>query len=125
MAVTDASRLAMHKDLTAALGEESANTLMEHLPTKGAAELATKTDLDNLRTELDARFDKIDARFDKIDARFDKTDARFDKTDARFDKIDAAMATGFAKQLRWVVGTMVAMQAGTIATVGLILAYTR
>ncbi|MEZ5255178.1 MAG: hypothetical protein R2689_15115 [Microthrixaceae bacterium] len=125
MAVTDANRLAMHKDLTAALGEESANTLMEHLPTKGAAELATKTDLDNLRTELDARFDKIDARFDKIDARFDKTDARFDKTDARFDKIDAAMATGFAKQLRWVVGTMVAMQAGTIATVGLILAYTR
>ena len=118
MAVTDANRLAMHKDLTAALGEESANTLMEHLPTKGAAELATKTDLDNLRTELDARFDKIDARFDKIDA-------RFDKTDARFDKIDAAMATGFAKQLRWVVGTMVAMQAGTIATVGLILAYTR
>ncbi|MCB1286080.1 MAG: hypothetical protein KDB20_17405, partial [Microthrixaceae bacterium] len=88
MAVTDANRLAMHKDLTAALGEESANTLMEHLPTKGAAELATKTDLDNLRTELDARFDKIDARFDKIDARFDKTDARFDKTDARFDKID-------------------------------------
>ena len=125
MAVTDANRLAMHKDLTAALGEESANTLMEHLPTKGAAELATKTDLDNLRTELDARFDKIDARFDKIDARFDKTDARFDKTDARFDKIDAAMATGFAKQLRWVVGTLVAMQAGTIATVGLILAYTR
>lgn len=125
MAVTDANRLAMHKDLTAALGEESANTLMEHLPTKGAAELATKTDLDNLRTELDARFDKIDARFDKTDARFDKTDARFDKIDARFDKIDAAMATGFAKQLRWVVGTMVAMQAGTIATVGLILAYTR
>ena len=125
MAVTDANRLAMHKDLTAALGEESANTLMEHLPTKGAAELATKTDLDNLRTELDARFDKTDARFDKVDARFDKTDARFDKIDARFDKIDAAMATGFAKQLRWVVGTMVAMQAGTIATVGLILAYTR
>jgi hypothetical protein len=45
MVITEAKRFDMHTKLRQALGEEVADTLMEHLPPVGWGDVATKTDL--------------------------------------------------------------------------------
>ena len=57
MVITESNRHRLHQALIDALGEQEAATLMEHLPPIGWADVATKGDLDHLRTVIDARFD--------------------------------------------------------------------
>lgn len=64
MVITESNRHRLHQALIDALGEQEAATLMEHLPPIGWADVATKGDLDHLRTVIDARFDTTEARFD-------------------------------------------------------------
>ena len=46
MAITDAQRHRLHQRLEETLGPDEANTLMEHLPPVGWADVATRRDLD-------------------------------------------------------------------------------
>jgi hypothetical protein len=50
--ISEQQRLEMHRGLVAALGEEVANVLMEHLPPSGWSEVATRSDMDHLGTTL-------------------------------------------------------------------------
>jgi hypothetical protein len=52
MAIDEGSRHRMYLKLEEVLGAEEAETLMEHLPPVGWADVATKRDLDHLRVEL-------------------------------------------------------------------------
>lgn len=56
MAITDAQRHRLHQRLEETLGTDEANTLMEHLPPVGWADVATRRDVDAAelltRTEL-------------------------------------------------------------------------
>ncbi len=52
MIVSEADRHRLHSRLIEALGQDVADTLMEHLPPSGWADVATKRDLDLLRAEL-------------------------------------------------------------------------
>jgi hypothetical protein len=54
MPVDDRTRLNLHRKLEATLGREEADTLMAHLPPVTWNEVATKDDLDMLRTILRA-----------------------------------------------------------------------
>ena len=54
MAVTDQSRYDLHRKLDTVLGTEEATTLMEHLPPVGWADVARRSDLDNLERSLRA-----------------------------------------------------------------------
>ena len=56
MPVDDRTRLNLHRKLDAVLGPEEADTLMAHLPPVTWNEVATKDDLERLRTELRADF---------------------------------------------------------------------
>lgn len=73
MGVTEQQRHALLTWFEEQMGPERAATMMELMPPAGAAELATKRDLDDLERRLDARFAAIDARFDAQDARFGAT----------------------------------------------------
>ena len=57
MAITEESRHAMVDALTEALGKEAAMTLVEHLPPVGWADVATRTDLEQLEERMTLRFD--------------------------------------------------------------------
>jgi hypothetical protein len=57
MAITEKSRHELYRRLEEILGPDEANTLMEHLPPVGWADVATKEDLHQLETRLDARFE--------------------------------------------------------------------
>lgn len=60
MTITELSRFQLHQRLREALGEDEAETLMEHLPPLGWADVATKRDLDQLQN-LTARDLKLAA----------------------------------------------------------------
>lgn len=52
MSISNADRHELHNALGELLGEREANTLMEHLPPVGWADVATKRDLDHLEDQL-------------------------------------------------------------------------
>jgi hypothetical protein len=69
MGVTEQQRHELLAWFEEQMGHERAATMMELMPPAGAADLATKRDLDDLERRLDARFDAQDARFDaKLEA---------------------------------------------------------
>ena len=47
MTITEAKRLELHQDLRNTIGVEAADTLMEHLPPTGWADVVRRSDLDN------------------------------------------------------------------------------
>ena len=55
IAVTESQRFEMHASLRKLMGDEVANTMMEHLPPFGWADVARKSDIDR----LDARIDRL------------------------------------------------------------------
>lgn len=64
MALDERARHELFLRLEAALGPESAETLMEMLPPVGWADVATKRDLDALEERMSLRFSSVDQRFE-------------------------------------------------------------
>ena len=50
--ITEAQRFEMHTCLRGLMGEEVANTMMEHLPPSGWSDVARKSDLDLVKLEI-------------------------------------------------------------------------
>ena len=59
MAIDERARHQLYLRLEQHLGPEAATTLMEHLPPTGWAEVATKRDLDHLRSATKADIDHL------------------------------------------------------------------
>ena len=59
MAISEASRHEMHVKLEEVLGAEVANTVMEHLPPVGWADVATKRDLDAVQVLMKRDLDAV------------------------------------------------------------------
>jgi len=141
MAITEHTRHQLHRALIESLGEEEAATLMEHLPPVGWADVATKSDIDNLRVATKTDFDNLRADFDNLRTAT-KTD--FDnlrtstKTDFdnlrtslsdRMDKMAADLRTEMANQFReaqrWTLTTMFGLTALATTVLGVIITVTR
>ncbi|MFM9226023.1 MAG: hypothetical protein ACKOQ1_05270, partial [Actinomycetota bacterium] len=84
----------MHLALQRVLGDDVANTVMDHLPPSGWNDLVRARDIvemelrldgrsDNLETRLTTRVDTLEAR---LDAQIDTLEARLD---ARIDTLEA------------------------------------
>jgi hypothetical protein len=74
MTFSEAARLALYTRPEEVLGHENADTLMMSLPSYGAENLATKTDIDR----LDNRFDRLEDRFDRLEDRLDRQGERME-----------------------------------------------
>jgi S-adenosylhomocysteine hydrolase len=69
MALSEASRHEMYVKLEEVLGAQVANTVMEHLPPVGWADVATKRDLDGLQVLMKHDLDAQSALFEsKLEA---------------------------------------------------------
>ena len=79
MAIDERTRHEMYSGLEEKLGTKVADAVMAHLPPVGWAEVATKQDLEFLRTANGQRFDQVDARFDQVDVRFGRLEGRVDE----------------------------------------------
>ena len=53
MSISEAQRFEMHSSLRKVMGDDVANTLMEHLPPMGWADVARKSDIDHLDKRID------------------------------------------------------------------------
>ena len=91
MTISESDRLEMHLKLKSVLGDDVANTVMEHLPPSGWGDVARKSDLDHVVAMMNARFDAVHERFTSIDARFTSVDARFDMMQSQIDGLRHAM----------------------------------
>jgi hypothetical protein len=69
MAISEGSRHALYQRLEEVLGRDNAETLMEHLPPVGWADVATKRDLDALtvatKRDLENLENRLIARMDQ------------------------------------------------------------
>jgi hypothetical protein len=66
MSLTETKRLEMRRGLKQRLGNDVADSLMEHLPPVAWADVARQADLEHLRSYMDTRFNAVDARFSGI-----------------------------------------------------------
>lgn len=69
MAITEADRYAMHTDLIQNIGEKAANTLMEHLPPSGWANVATMKDFKPIEEKIQSLEKTMNTGFANIDRR--------------------------------------------------------
>ena len=88
MTTTEHRRDDLHHRLDDVLGPDHATTLMDHLPTVPWRDLATREDVQRLRSEMEVRFDQMDLRLERIVNRLDHLDDRQDHLDSRLDHLD-------------------------------------
>lgn len=62
MAITEARRFEMHLELKKRLGDDVADTLMEHLPPGGWDDVVRRGEIEQLGRLVDVRFANVDAR---------------------------------------------------------------
>ena len=95
MAVSEASRHQLYRQVEHLMGHDNATTLMELLPPVGWADVATKHGLAALEERLSMRFDamdvKFEARFGVVDHGFGAMDHKFEAMDAKFEARFGAM----------------------------------
>jgi hypothetical protein len=109
MSVTEAQRLTLRTSLVAAIGEPATDVLMEAMPPIDYDNLATKADLNVLRTDMDARFAMVDARFVALSA-----ELRGEMTGLRGEMatLGGDLRTEMASLTRILVGTHIASMLG-------------
>ncbi len=79
MGVDELARLRLANKAVNLFGEKEAQTLMEHLPLGGIANLATKDDLFLTKAELRAEFQELRADFERLRADFEQLRADFER----------------------------------------------
>jgi hypothetical protein len=79
MGVDELARLRLANKAVNLFGEKEAQTLMEHLPLGGIANLATKDDLFLTKAELRAEFQELRADFEQLRADFEQLRADFER----------------------------------------------
>ena len=62
MSVTESKRFQLHLALKEVLGDKMADTLIDHLPPTGWADVARKDDLNKLERQLDRQFTSLERR---------------------------------------------------------------
>ena len=108
MTISEAQRLELYLGLQKVLGDDMANTIMNHLPPSGWGDVARVSDfnpvkmqihgiekqIDGLERRLDGfeqRIDVLDQRMDGLERRIDLLDRRMDNLEHRMDRIEQKM----------------------------------
>ena len=118
MVMTETQRTTLYSQLTDAIGQEAARTLMEQLPPSGWDQVATKDDVKAseklLQRELNASETRVlgelketegrlmiqvadsesrqGARIDETNTRIDQANTRIDQTNTRIDQTNRALS---------------------------------
>jgi hypothetical protein len=66
MTVTEAQRFAMHSELKKALGDDVADTMMEHLPPTGWADVARKDDVETALGVIRRDIERVEKRLNTV-----------------------------------------------------------
>ena len=97
MAVDERSRHELYRRLDEVLGPDAATTLIEHLPSVGWADVATKHDLTALEERMELRFARVDDRLDRIEEGFEE---RLNGVNDRIEASASGLRAMFEHELR-------------------------
>ncbi len=125
MAMTETQRTTMYSQLTDAIGQDAARTLMEQLPPSGWDQVATKDDVKAserlLQRELKASEKMLHGELKETEGRLMaqmaaselRQGARIDETNRELSKLKGEVQTGFAelqltlaKHTRWMAAVL-------------------
>ena len=98
MTISEAQRLELYLGLQKVLGDDMANTMMNHLPPSGWGDVARVSDFNPVKMQihgiekqidgLEQRIDVLDQRMDGLEHRIDLLDRRMDGLEHRTDRIE-------------------------------------
>ncbi len=101
MTISEAQRLELYLGLQKVLGDDMANTMMNHLPPSGWGDVARVSDFNPVKMQihgiekqidgLEQRIDVLDQRMDGLERRIDLLDRRMDGLEHRMDRIELKM----------------------------------
>ncbi len=111
MGVDELARLRLANKAVNLFGEKEAQTLMEHLPLGGIANLATKDDLFLTKAELRAQFEQLRADFEQLRADFEQLRADFEQLRADFERLRADVAESMRRQTITLITVMTTINA--------------
>lgn len=111
MTITEAQRFEMHLGLRDKLGDDVANTLMEHLPPSGWSDVARTHDIDRLDDRISSLEVRLDDRIDSVEERM-KTE--FASVHRDLESVRREVM-GIRTTLRTTIGIMVTVAAGLMA----------
>lgn len=69
MSTTESRRLQLHLTLKKVLGDDMAETLMDHLPPTGWADVARRDDVERVERQMDRQFAELDRRLGALERR--------------------------------------------------------
>lgn len=108
MSISEAQRFDMHRGLRDTLGDDVADTLMEHLPPTGWGDVARTRDIDR----LEARIDRLDARIDRLETRFSHLESRLEMLHSEFFELRDDLTQRLDTFGHWAIG--LAITYGTV-----------
>ncbi len=76
MAISEAQRFELHLGHQKVLGDDMANTLMEHLPPSGWSDVVRVDQLAQVERRINIRIDMLEHRMDGFDRRMEAFDSR-------------------------------------------------
>jgi len=104
MSITQSRRYEMHEVLREKLGVGAADTLVEHLPSEGWGDVATKKDLSQVRTELQTEIALLRSELHQQIALLRSEMIQMEERLTM--KIDLAIAKAISNQNKWMIGFM-------------------
>ena len=99
MAVDERTRHEMYLGLEERLGPKVADALMQHLPSIGWAEVATKRDVDMLAATTRHEIDGLHQKIDRLDQKIDRLDQKIDGLDRKVDREVGSLRESTAREL--------------------------
>lgn len=116
MTISEQSRHELYTRLQAALGDDAATTLMEHLPPVGWADVATKRDLDNLESRLLGSYRKLDGKIDAVESRLDsKIDVVESRLAGKIDALENRLLAAFRSEMMTLQRTFILALMGSVS----------
>ena len=105
MAMTETQRTTLYNQLTGAIGEEAARTLMEQLPPSGWDQVATKDDIKASEQMFTSQLREAEGRLmtqianseTRQSSRIDATNTRLDDTTRELSELQREVRMGFAE----------------------------
>ena len=84
--ISEAQRFEMHSKLRTLMGDEVANTLMEHLPPSGWADVARKSDVDRLEVAMKTDIERLEVDITRVEVALRSDIERLESEIARVEK---------------------------------------
>ena len=94
MTISEAQRLELYLGLQKVLGDDMANTMMNHLPPSGWGDVARVSDFNPVKMQIhgiEKQIDGLDRRMDGLDQRMDRIEQRMDGLEVQMGKLNNSL----------------------------------